>query len=133
MDLSEISATDLAALIAAREATATEALASYRSRVEASDPAINAFVTLDWEAAESQSEALDSTAHAGALHGIPIAVKDIFNAKGLRTTYGCTSFSDNMATQDSLHVSRLRAAGAVIIGKTNTPEFAFSGQTTETQ
>ena len=130
MDLSELSAADLAARIASGQASPGEALDAYRSRIASSDPAINAFVTLDWDAAESRAESLDATAPTGALHGVPVGIKDIFLTNGLRTTYGSRSFADHVPTEDALHVSRLRAAGAVIIGKTNTPEFGFSGQTT---
>lgn len=130
MDITTFSAGNLARLLSTREVTAREVLEAYRNRIEASDPAVNAFVTLDWEAAFAQAKQLDTLFSPwGPLHGVPVAIKDIFPTAGLRTTYGSRSFDTHVPDHDALHVARLRQAGAIIIGKTNTPEFAFSGQT----
>ncbi|WP_406646407.1 amidase family protein [Aliisedimentitalea scapharcae] len=116
-----------------RTITATDALRAHQRQVNTREREVNAFVTLDWDAGFAQAAELDRQADAGAplgvLHGIPIAIKDVFETKGLRTTWGSHSFATYTPDFDALHVARLRAAGAVIIGKTNTPEFAFSGQT----
>ncbi len=132
-ELTQLSAQTLAANMAKGQFTAQEVLAAHKAQVEARNPQVNAFVTLDWEAAGQRATELDALhaegKSAGPLHGVPIAIKDIFETKGLRTTWGSRSFKGHVPDYDALHVARLRAAGAVIIGKTNTPEFAFSGQT----
>ena len=132
-DLHLLDATALCAMLRAREITSVELLTAFRQQVEIQEPQINAFVTLDWATAEARAAELDTMAargeFAGALHGLPIAIKDVFETKDLRTTWGSRSFADHTPDFDALHVARLRAAGAVIFGKTNTPEFAFSGQT----
>ena len=119
-------ATDLAAAIRAREVTPREVVASFLERIEEMNPRVNAIVTLlDPELA---LEAADE-APPGPLQGLPIAVKDLEDTAGMRTTYGSPLFKDHVPTHDSLLVERLRQAGAVIIGKTNTPEFGAGSQT----
>lgn len=130
-ELTQLSATDLAARIQSGACSAVDALAASRAQVEAREAKINAFVTLDWDAAEARARELDAVDQpVGPLHGVPIAIKDCFETKGLRTTWGSKSYANHVPAYDALHVKRLRDAGAVIIGKTNTPEFTFSGQTT---
>lgn len=133
-DITALNATDMAQQIRNGTLSARQVLDAHRARVEAVNDTVNAFVTLDWERAEARADELDQMAtqgqFAGPLHGVPVAIKDVFETKGLRTTYGSQSFADHVPTRDALHVKRLRDAGAVIFGKTNTPEFAFSGQTT---
>ncbi|MDA0181196.1 amidase family protein [Solirubrobacter phytolaccae] len=120
------SATELAAGIRAREFTAREVMESHLERIEEMNPLVNAIVTqLEPELA---LEAADK-APPGPLQGLPIAVKDLEDTAGMRTTYGSTLFADHIPTEDSLLVERLRRAGAVIIGKTNTPEFGAGSQT----
>ncbi|SLN72260.1 Acylamidase [Roseovarius albus] len=131
MDIIKLSATELTAQLQIRELSAIDVLAAYQAQVEKVESDVNAFVTLDWQAAYDRTHELDQMAQpVGPLHGIPIAIKDIFETKGLRTTWGSRSYEKHTPGYDALHVARLRAAGAVIIGKSNTPEFAFSGQTT---
>ncbi len=131
MDIITLSAVELATKLNKRKLSATETLLAFHAQIDKREPDVNAFVTLDWQAAYDQAKALDQMAHPlGPLHGVPIAIKDIFETKGLRTTWGSRSFEDHTPDYDALHVARLRTAGAVIIGKSNTPEFAFSGQTT---
>lgn len=133
-EITSLTARAMAQKLRRRELSAAEVLAAHRARVEAAEAEVNAFITLDWDAAEARAAELDAMAaegrFAGPLHGVPVAVKDVFETKGLRTTWGSRSFETHVPDFDALHVARLRAAGAVIIGKTNTPEFAFSGQTT---
>ncbi|SLN31183.1 Acylamidase [Falsiruegeria litorea R37] len=132
-DITALNAADMAQQIRNGVLTARQVLDAHRARVEAVNDTVNAFVTLDWDRAGLRADALDRMAtqgqFTGALHGVPVAIKDVFETKGLRTTYGSQSFADHVPTRDALHVKRLRDAGAVIFGKTNTPEFAFSGQT----
>ena len=113
--------------------SASSLLEATIDRIERLDGELGAFLTLDLERARHSVAHQDAMAAkgllAGPLHGLPLAVKDIFETADLRTTYGSRAFADHVPTRDCLHVARLRAAGAVIIGKTNTPEFAFGGQT----
>src|SRR3954454_16531950 len=123
------SATELAAAIRAREVTPREVVASHLERIAAVNPRVNAIVTLsDPELALAQGDA----APPGPLQGLPIAVKDLEETAGIRTTYGSPLFAENVPTVDSLLVERLRKAGAVIIGKTITPEFGAGSQTFNT-
>lgn len=119
-------ATELAAGIRAREFSAREVMASHLERIEEMNPLVNAIVTqLDPELALKAAD----EAPPGPLQGLPMAVKDLEDTAGMRTTYGSPLFADHIPTEDSLLVERLRAAGAVIIGKTNTPEFGAGSQT----
>ena len=115
------------------EISAGSLLAAHIQRIEARNAELGAFLTLSLESARATAEAQDDLAKSGSftgpLHGLPLAIKDIFETAGLRTTYGSRAFADHLPRSDALHVARLRAAGAVIVGKTNTPEFAFGGQT----
>ncbi|TDD90804.1 amidase [Actinomadura rubrisoli] len=99
--------------------------------LESVDPSLNAFVTLDPEgaaaAARQADEELASGGDRGPLHGVPVAVKDIIDVAGLPTGMGSAHFAGNVAKEDAGCVTRLRAAGAVIVGKTGTHEFAYGG------
>ncbi|MCB4455859.1 amidase [Leisingera sp. McT4-56] len=133
-DITALTAEEMAAKLRARELSAREVLAAHKAQTEARQGTVNAFITLDWAAAEARAAELDALAargeFAGPLHGLPVAIKDCFETEGLRTTWGSRSFESHVPDYDALHVARLRAAGAVITGKTNTPEFTLSGQTT---
>ncbi len=116
----------LAIAIAARRISAREVLEAHLDRIAARDESLCAFVTVDAEGARRQADALDqASAPIGPLHGVPVAVKDLTDVAGLRTTYGSLLFADHRPMQDDLVVARLKAAGAVVIGKSNTPEFGF--------
>ncbi|WP_264212956.1 amidase [Leisingera thetidis] len=132
-DITALTAEDMAALLRARSLSAREVLAAHKAQTEAREGTVNAFVTLDWQAAEARAAELDAMAaegrFAGPLHGLPLAIKDCFETKGLRTTWGSRSFEKHVPDFDALHVARLRTAGAVITGKSSTPEFTLSGQT----
>ncbi|WP_052261988.1 amidase [Leisingera sp. ANG-M1] len=132
-EITALSAVEMAAKLRRRELSASEVLEAHKTQTEALEETVNAFVTLDWEAAAARAAELDTMAaegrFAGPLHGLPLAVKDCFETKGLRTTWGSKSFANHVPDYDALHVARLRAGGAVITGKSNTPEFTFSGQT----
>ncbi|OBY28348.1 amidase [Leisingera sp. JC1] len=133
-DITALTAEEMAGKLRARELSASEVLAAHQAQTKVQEPTVNAFITLDWEAAEVRAAELDAMAargeFAGPLHGLPVAIKDCFETKGLRTTWGSKSFETLVPDYDTLHVARLREAGAVITGKTNTPEFTLSGQTT---
>lgn len=120
-------------MLRARELSASELLDAYTDRIRRVNPQLNAIVTLAEEQAAKQAGAADDAAargeSLGPLHGLPIAVKDLADTAGIRTTYGSPLFADHVPDADAPHVARLRAAGAVIIGKTNTPEFGAGSQT----
>ena len=126
-------ARELCGRMAARELSATELMRSTLERIEAVNPVLNAICTLEADRAlEAASEADHRAAGLeplGALHGLPIAIKDLVLTRGIRTTFGSRVYRDFIPDQDALLVERLKAAGAIIIGKTNTPEFGAGSQT----
>ena len=124
MDLTARSALDLTGLIARREVKPSEVIAAHLARILEVNPAVNAVVSLrDPEAILAEARALDDAPVAGPLHGLPLAVKDLMNTRGIRTTYGSPLYADHIPEADDLIVARMRAAGGVLIGKTNTPEW----------
>jgi len=133
MDLCATPAVELARLIRARELSAAELLSAVLARITEANPAINAIVTLAAEQAAATARGLDAQAargsFAGPLHGLPIAVKDLAETAGIRTTFGSPLFASYVPDFDAPHVARLKQAGAVVIGKTNTPEFGAGSQT----
>ena len=120
-------------MIRSRELSATELLGVVLARIEAVNPSVNAIVTLAAEQARATAADLDARAargsFAGPLHGLPIAIKDLAETAGIRTTYGSPIFASHVPSFDAPHVALLKAAGAVVIGKTNTPEFGAGSQT----
>ena len=110
-----------------------EVVGWHLERIAAVNPRINAVVSLRPEEALAEADAADRRTAAGVplgpLHGLPIAIKDLEDTAGIRTTYGSTMFADHVPTLDSLLVRRLRAAGAIVVGKTNTPEFGVGSHT----
>ncbi|WP_242900852.1 amidase [Actinomadura terrae] len=121
----------LADLGAALRAGTESAAGLLERALESVDPSLNAFVTLDPDgaavAARQADEELGSGADRGPLHGVPVAVKDIIDVAGLPTGMGSAHFAGNVAEHDAAVVTRLRTAGAVIVGKTGTHEFAYGG------
>jgi amidase len=126
-------ARDLAAAIRRRELSAREVVAAHLDRIAEVNPRVNAIVSLRPEGALADAEDADRRAAAGEplgpLHGLPIAIKDLEDTAGIRTTYGSRAFADHVPEADCLLVQRLRAAGAIVIGKTNTPEFGVGSHT----
>ena len=126
-------ATELAALLRSRQVSARELLEASLARVDEVDPVLNAVVVRDDERARERAAALDDElvrgSPVGPLHGLPTAHKDLLDAAGLPTSYGSTLFAGKLARHDSLLAARVRAAGAVRIGKTNVPEFGAGSQT----
>lgn len=131
--LHERTATELAGMIRRREVSARELLEATLDRIEAVNPTVNAIVTLVPDMAHAwAAEADAATARGddlGPLHGLPIAHKDLELTAGIRTTLGSPLFAEWVPDVDGLVVERLRAAGAITIGKTNTPEFGAGSQT----
>ena len=133
-DIVMLDATELALAITSRRISCVEVMAAYLDHIEAFNPKVNAMVALrDREDLLAQSRAGDDQlAHGedvGPLHGFPLAVKDLQWVKGIRSTSGSPILRDFIPTQDSLPVERMRAAGAIFIGKTNTPEFGIGSHT----
>jgi amidase len=133
-DLCFLSARDLAALIRERKASAREVMAAHLERIRQLNPRLNAIVSkLDDDLCLALADAADQRAARGEplppLHGLPIAFKDLQPAVGFRFTRGSPIFRDDMPEQDSVLVERLRRAGAIPIGKTNTPEFGMGSHT----
>ena len=128
------SAVELAELLRAGELTAVQLVEAHLDRIGAVNRHVNALVTIDEAGALARARELDVIAKAGRfvgpVHGIPLVVKDTFPTAGLRTTYCSRPFADHVPKRDAVHVGRLRAAGAIIIGKTNASEFAYGAQTT---
>ena len=127
------SALEVAAAVRTGRTSARETTEAALARIARLDPELNAIVASDAERALAQADDVDRRVAAGAqlpLAGVPLAVKDTEDTVGYRTTYGSRLFADNpLATQDSVLVRRLRAAGCVVVGKSNTPEFATSADT----
>lgn len=133
-ELCDRPAAELAALLAATEISARELLAMHLARIEHTNPSVNAIVTHTVEHAEAMAAAADehlarTGTTLGPLHGLPVAHKDLAPVAGVRTTFGSPLFADHVPRQTDLTVSRLHAAGAVMVGKTNTPEFGAGSQT----
>lgn len=132
-ELIDRSATALVAAIAARQLSASEIVGAFLRRLEAVNPLVNAVCTLDPQALEAAAQC-DRRLAAGhpvrPLEGVPFVVKDTIETRGLRTTYGSTEFAQHVPGEDALAVERLRAAGAILLGKANTPEFASDVYTT---
>src|SRR5437764_6630061 len=128
-----MSAVEMARLIRLKKLSAREALAAHLKQIERVNPKVNAIVTLVAEAAtEAAAKADEMQAHnatLGPLHGLPVAHKDLLDTKGIRTTYGSPLYKDYVPTEDDIVVERMKRAGAITIGKTNTPEFGSGSQT----
>jgi amidase len=132
-DLCTRPATELAALVRGREVSARELLDAHLDRIDRLNPALNAIVTLDAEGARAAADAADAALAAGdpvgPLHGLPVAHKDTHATGGMRTTWGSPLHARTVPARDELVVARLRAAGAIRVGKTNVPEFAAGSHT----
>ena len=128
-DLAFTDAAGLVALYGRREASPLEALDACLERIDAVNGVLNAYVTVDRDGARAAAAALTDAPVTGPLHGVPVGIKDLTETAGMRTTYGSTIHADNVPDVDALLVERLRAAGAIILGKTNTPEFGAGANT----
>ena len=128
--LCALPATELRSLIGSRAVSCREVLEAHIARIEAVNPALNAIVTKTYERARRQADELDANRSAhGPLAGLPVAHKDLVATRGVRTTYGSPLYADHVPSEDDRIVRRMRCAGAVMVGKTNTPEFGAGSQT----
>ena len=129
----DLGAADARRLIGQKRLSPVELLESCIARIEAVDHAVNALASRDFDrarAAAREAEAAVLRGDAlGALHGLPVGVKDLEDTAGLRTTYGSSIYRDHVPTQDAGTVPSLRAAGAIVLAKTNTPEFGAGANT----
>src|SRR5438093_8083953 len=130
MDLHWQSATTLARLIRQKKVSPVEVLGAILDRIDKLNPRLNAFVTLTAEQARREARAAERaltkrSATLGPLHGVPFSVKDLVITKGVRTTFGTPLYRDNVPTDDAPIVTRLKAAGRIMLGKTNTPTMGW--------
>src|SRR5271168_2171772 len=127
------SARELARLIASRAVSPVEVLDAYLAVIEALNPKLNAIVTLAAEQARDAAQLAETAVMKGdplgPLHGLPIGVKDVTPTAGIRTTFASPLFKDYVPTEDAEAIRRLKAAGAIVLAKTNTPEFACGANT----
>jgi amidase len=132
-DICFMTATEMAHRIRSKDLSAVEVLTAHLRQIERVNPKVNAIVTLVADQAMEQARKTDEAAARsqwlGPLHGLPVAHKDLHDTKGIRTTYGSPIFKDHVPTEDALIVERIKKAGAVTLGKTNTPEFGAGSQT----
>ncbi|WP_209503634.1 MULTISPECIES: amidase [unclassified Ruegeria] len=130
MDLTRISATELLNQLATRQVSATEVMQATLDRIAKVNGDVNAIVALlDKSELMAEAQARDSGPVTGTLHGLPIAVKDLVNVAGIVSSHGSPVFRDVVPDRDDLIAVRMRAAGAILIGKTNTPEFGLGSHT----
>lgn len=119
--------------IAKKEISARDVVDAVLNRIDRVNPKINAYTHLDAEGARRQAGALDralaKSGPVGTLHGVPVCIKDLDAVAGMPQTMGCKLFANLIPAEDAVYVKRLREAGAVILGKTNAPEFGFKGAT----
>ncbi len=129
--LATFSASELLAYIAKRQVSPIEIVELFYRRIEAVNPKLNAYLSLNYDSAIDAAKVAESDLNAqhqiGPLHGLPIAFKDTQNTGGIRTTMGSLVFHDNVPERDAAIVEKLNAAGAIILGKTNVPEFGIVG------
>jgi aspartyl-tRNA(Asn)/glutamyl-tRNA(Gln) amidotransferase subunit A len=126
-DLAFTPATELARLIARRALSPVELVDMVLVRIERAQPTLNPFITVTAEPARAAARAAEAALMQGdalgPLFGVPFSVKDLVNTAGVRTTFGSVALADNVPSSDSVAVARLKRAGAILIGKTTTPEF----------
>jgi aspartyl-tRNA(Asn)/glutamyl-tRNA(Gln) amidotransferase subunit A len=132
-DLAFASATYLASGIRAGRISPREVVDALLNRIDAINPTVNAFCTVAGEQARRDAESAEAAVSAGdplgALHGVPVSIKDVVFTKGVRTTRGSAIYADLIPDQDAPLVERLKRAGAIVFGKTNTPEFGWKAVT----
>jgi len=135
-ELLYLSAIELASRIRRGDVSARDVMAAHLARIEAVNPRVNAIVTLVGERAMADAARADDLlargGPLGVLHGLPVAHKDLVDTAGIRTTRGSPFYRDNVPVRDALIVTRIRGAGAITLGKTNTPEFGSGSQTFNT-
>jgi amidase len=132
-DICFLTAVEMAALIRHRKLSAREVMAAHLKQIDRVNPKVNAIVTLVAEQATENARKADEAQARGAalgpLHGLPVVHKDLFETAGIRTTFGSPIFKDNVPKRDAIIVERINSAGAISVGKSNTPEFGAGSQT----
>jgi aspartyl-tRNA(Asn)/glutamyl-tRNA(Gln) amidotransferase subunit A len=132
-DLCFTPASELARMIRSKEVSAREATDAVLDRIVAVEPHINSFVTVSADEARRDADAADAAVQRGEdlgpLHGVPLGVKDLLNTKGVRTTFCSLAYKDNVPDSDCVAMARLRDAGAILVGKTTSPEFGHKPMT----
>ena len=132
-DLCYMPATDLAAAIRTKQVSPVEVVNAVLARIEQLNPRLNAFCLVTADAARQAAQAAEHAVMRGeplgSLHGVPVSIKDLVLTKGVRTMRGSKLYEHDVPTEDAPIVERLKAAGAIILGKTTTPEFGFKGVT----
>src|SRR5580700_6290497 len=132
-EICSLTAVEMASLIRQKKLSAREVMAAHLKQIDQVNPKVNAIVTLvadqAMENARKADEAQARKATLGALHGLPVAHKDLFETAGIRTTFGSPIFKDYVPAHDAIIVERMKKAGAITVGKTNTPEFGAGSQT----
>lgn len=128
-----LTATEIRDKIRNRDLSAVEVMEAHLTQIEKVNPTVNAIVTLHpgqaLDGAKAADAAISNGEFLGPLHGLPTAVKDLTLTKGMRTTFGSPIYKDNVPDRDAIIVERIKKAGAIIIGKTNTPEFGAGSNT----
>src|ERR671937_3163854 len=125
MSTAFLSALDQARLVRERAVSAVELVEEYLARIERLDRELNAYVTVCAEEALAQARAPAD----GPFPGAPTPIKDLVETAGIRTTYSCKAFADNVPAEDAELARRIRAAGFIVLGKSNTPEFGTTAVT----
>jgi amidase len=132
-ELCDRPAMELLALLADGDSSSVEVVSAHLHRIEQLNPRLNAIVTLvadqALESAREADAARQRGRQRGPLHGLPVGIKDLVDTAGIRTTYGSPIYANNVPTRDATVVTRLKAAGAIVLGKTNTPEFGAGSHT----
>jgi aspartyl-tRNA(Asn)/glutamyl-tRNA(Gln) amidotransferase subunit A len=132
-DIAYIPAVEMSAAIREKRLSPVEVIDVILTRIDRLNPRLNAYCTILAEDARRQAKEAEKAVmkgeNLGALHGVPVSVKDLIFTKGIRTTFGSRIYEDFIPDKDNVVVERLKAAGAIVTGKTNTPEFGFMGVT----
>ncbi len=128
-EIIRFSATKIRHLIERKDLSAVEVIEASLQQIEKYNKKINAVVTLNERALDDAKKLQSQNGKPGLLFGLPVGIKDVTPVAGLRTTFGSKLFTDYVPDEDALIVQRIKQAGGIIIGKTNTPEFAAGGHT----
>jgi aspartyl-tRNA(Asn)/glutamyl-tRNA(Gln) amidotransferase subunit A len=133
-DLCWMPASEMVGLFKTRKLSPVEVMRAVLARIERLNPRLNAFVTLTADQALKDARAAERAlsrkgVRLGPLHGVPFSTKDLVTTKGIRTTFGTRLYADNVSAEDAPMVERMKAAGAIQLGKTNTPTFGWIGAT----
>jgi aspartyl-tRNA(Asn)/glutamyl-tRNA(Gln) amidotransferase subunit A len=128
-DLGELNLVEAAQAIRDREVSPVELTEHYLARIEETEPAVHAYVTVAADRARAEARRAEGSEPSGPLHGVPLGVKDLFDTAGLRTTYGSPAWEAHVPEHDAAAVAALRRAGAIILGKHATHELAWGGRT----